>query len=101
MGLSQFVRVAAASLLLVLVSGCLQVYRYQSQGRLWYGEESRDAVLYWFVDQGRLWYGKAYRQSDSSVVMRVCGAVPKSFQSADDPARLQLPSRAGDRKSVV
>ena len=89
------------ALLSLSISACVGHFRYESRGTvvLASSEQPSEALLYWYGDDGRLWYGKRYKQSDSDIVMRVCGTTPKSFvPSGEGDAELQLLSRSGDRQ---
>ena len=91
------------ALLSLSISACVGHFRYESRGTvvLTSSEQPSEALLYWYGDEGRLWYGKRYKQSDSGIEMRVCGATPKSFvPSGEGDAELQLLSRSGDRQVV-
>lgn len=92
---------ASITVLAVLASACVGHYRYESRGSVVTAPSGApsEALLYWYGDEGRLWYGKAYKQTDSGVVLRVCGTTPKSFVPAGEGDEgLQLPSRSGDRQ---
>lgn len=81
--------------ILFSISGCINLYQYQSRGELTIANNTYKAVLYWQADSGRLWYGKPYHQADSNVVLRVCyndrNYIYKDFNNV-----LFLPSKARD-----
>lgn len=80
-----------------LLTGCVAHYMYRSNGKVTMPSgNTRGALLYWYKDEGFTWYGKPYKQTDSSLSLLVCTAIPNTFSGGQAGTPAELLSDAGD-----
>lgn len=82
----------------LLLAGCVTNYTYRADGEVTMRDgETHEALLYWLKDEGRTWYGWPYEQKDSTVHLRVCGAIVRGdFIGNAEGDPVELASQGGE-----